>query len=99
MTHTDRTILSLSAECLVLLTELQQPLCEVQRSLQVPLLVDGVAQVVQDGDGVHGAGHLSLIQLLQGLNHPQLRVVVVCLRVRHLPEVVAVVHSQNAPVR
>ncbi len=83
---------------IVLLTELQQPLGEVQRPLQLPLLVDRVAQVIQDRGSVHGAGCLSLIQLLQGLNHPQPSVVVVCLRIRHLPKVVAVVDSQGAPV-
>lgn len=78
-------------------TKLQQPSGEVQRSLKLSLLVDRVAQIVQDGDGVHDAGCLSLFQLLQGLSHPQLCVVVVRLRVRHLPEVKAVIHCQGAP--
>ncbi|KAG7253293.1 LOW QUALITY PROTEIN: hypothetical protein CRUP_023340, partial [Coryphaenoides rupestris] len=51
----------------------EQLLGEVQRALQLPLLVDGVAEVVQDDHGVGGAGRLlALLQLPQCLAHPQL---------------------------
>lgn len=63
---------------LLLPTELQQPPGVVQCPLQLPLLVDREAQVVQNGDGVHSGG-LSLIHLPQGLSHPQLGVVVISL--------------------
>lgn len=70
-------------------TQLQEAPGERHGLAQVPLLVHSVAQVVQD---VHFVcrGHFPLIQLLQGLLHPQLRVVVVSLRVGNLPQLKAV---------
>lgn len=80
------------------LTKLQQPSGVVQCTLQRPLLVDREAQVVQDVDAIHLGGRLSLVQLPQGLSHPQLGVVVVGLRVRHPAQVEAVGHRQHGPL-
>lgn len=84
--------------CSLALTELQQPSGVVQCPLQRPLLVDWETQVVQDVDAVHLGGRLSLIQLPQGLKHPQLSVVVIGLWVRHPAQVEAVVHGQHGPL-
>lgn len=70
-------------------TQLQEAPGESHGLGQVPLLIDSIAQVVQDVNFVC-RGHFSLIQLLQGLLHPQLCVVVVSLCVGNLPQLKAI---------
>lgn len=61
---------------------------------QIPHLVNGVAEVVQNVCFGHHS-FLSVVQLLQGLLKPQDCMVVVCIVVGRLPHVEAVVHCQH----
>lgn len=75
------------------LTNNHQAACQLNGSRQVSHLVHGVAEVVQN---VHFGNYsfLPIIQLLQGLLHPQHSVIVVCIVVSRLPHVEAVIHCQ-----
>lgn len=79
------------------LTQLQQSLGILQSPHYLPLLVDGVAEVVQHCHLVQSR-LLSSIKLLQGLFHPQLSVVVVCLGVGDFRQLITVFHCHGTLV-
>ncbi len=79
------------------LTQFKQPFGVLQGSFDVPLLVDGVVEVVEHSHLIYG-GLLSFVELSERLGHPQLCVVVIHIRVGDFRQLVAVLHRHLALV-